>query len=217
MKALAFSAALLVGGALALAASAQPPAAPQGPQPPNIIDMPESMGKAKLTETSADIKANTLIPNDNSAYGKSLSPQVSWTKGPATTKSYAVLLEDSDAQARGMPITHWLAFNIPADVTSLPGGLPPQGAAALPKGFLFGANITGKPAYFGPRTPPKTTHHYHLEVVALDTLLSVPEGAPRNVFADSIKTHVVATGEVVGLFTGPDTAPAPAAPPAAPK
>lgn len=214
MKALAFSAALLGASALALAAEAQPPGPPPGPQPPNVIDIPDSMGKAKLTVTSADIHPNVLIPNDNSAYGKSLSPQVSWTKGPASTKSYAVLLEDSDAQARGMPITHWLAFNIPAAVNSLPGGLTPQGAATPPAGFVFGNNITGKAAYFGPRTPPRTTHHYHLEVVALDTVLTLAEGAPRNAFVDAIKGHVVGTGEVVGLFTGPD---APPAPPAAPK
>jgi Raf kinase inhibitor-like YbhB/YbcL family protein len=207
MKALAFSLALLAGSGMALAVSAQPPGPPPGPQPPNVIDMPENAGKAHLTVQSADIKPLTTIPNDNSAYGKSLSPQVSWTKGPATTKSYAVLLEDSDAQARGMPITHWLAFNIPATATSLPGGLPPQGTATAPAGFTNGNNITGKPGYFGPRTPAKATHHYHLQVVALDTTLALPEGTPRNVFADAIKGHVVGTGEVIGLFTGPDAPP----------
>jgi Raf kinase inhibitor-like YbhB/YbcL family protein len=213
MKALAFSAALLAGSALALAAAAQPPGPPPGPQPPNLIDMPDSMGKAKLTVTSADIKANTLIPNDNSAYGKSLSPQVSWSKGPASTKSYAVALEDSDAHTGSpdVPITHWLAFNIPASVTSLPGGLPPQGMATPPAGFTFGKNIARQNAYFGPRTPPRTTHHYHLQVLALDTTLDLKEGATRAEFATAIAGHVTATGEVVGLFTGPD------APPAAPK
>lgn len=216
MKALAFSLVLMAGAGLAAVASAQPPGgAPPGPQPPDLIDMPGATGKAHLTVTSADIKPNTLIPQDNSAYGKSLSPQVSWTKGPASTKSYAVALEDSDAQARGAPITHWLAFNIPASVTSLPGGLPPQGTATPPAGFTFAANITGKPAYFGPRTPPKTTHHYHLQVLALDTTLDLKEGASRADVAKAMQGHVVGTGEVVGLFTGPDTAPAPAAPPAA--
>jgi len=201
MKALAFSLALLAGAAVAGVAAAQP--APAGPQPPNVIDMPGNSGKAKLTVTSADIKANTLIPNDNSAYGKSLSPQVSWTKGPASTKSYAVLLEDSDAQAGGIPITHWLAFNIPANVTSLPGGLAP-GGAGVPAGMTFGNNITRKAAYFGPRTPAKATHHYHLEVLALDTTLPLKEGATRQEFTAAAQGHVVATGEVVGLFTGPD-------------
>jgi Raf kinase inhibitor-like YbhB/YbcL family protein len=179
--------------------------------------MPAAAGKAHLTVTSADIKMNTLIPNDNSSYGKSLSPQVSWTKGPASTKSYAVALEDADAHTGNpdVPITHWLAFNIPANVTSLPGGLKPQGAATPPAGFTFARNIARQNAYFGPRTPPRTTHHYHLQVLALDTTLPLMEGATRAEVAAAMSGHVVGTGEVVGLFTGPDTPPpSPGAPPA---
>ena len=139
--------------------------------------MPGNTGKAHLTVTSAEVKQDVLIPNDNSSFGKSLSPQVTWTKGPASTKSYVVAMEDSDAQARGAPITHWVAFNIPASTTSLPGGLPPQGTAAVPTGMLFGNNIRGMPAYMGPGTPPKATHHYHLEVLAIDTTLPLMAGA----------------------------------------
>ncbi|MGZ3274075.1 MAG: YbhB/YbcL family Raf kinase inhibitor-like protein [Caulobacteraceae bacterium] len=218
MKALAFSIALLAGAGLAAAASAQPPGGPPpGPQPPNLIDMPGNTGKAKLTVTSAEVKTDVLIPNDNSSFGKSLSPQVTWTKGPASTKSYVVAMEDSDAQARGAPITHWVAFNIPASTTSLPGGLPPQGTATPPAGFTVGNNIRGQAAYMGPGTPPKATHHYHLEVLALDTTLPLMAGASRADIATAIQGHVVGTGEVVGLFTGPDRPPAPAGgpPPAA--
>ena len=216
MKALAFSIALMAGAGLAAAAAAQP-GAPPTPQPPNLIDMPGNTGKAHLTVTSTDIKMNTLIPQDNSAYGKSLSPQVTWTKGPASTKSYVVALEDSDAHTGtpDVPITHWVSFNTPASVTSLPGGLPPQGTGAAPAGFTFGKNIARQNAYFGPRTPPKTTHHYHLEVLAIDTTLDLKEGATRAEIAAAIQGHVVGTGEVVGLYTGPDQAPPPAAPPAA--
>jgi Raf kinase inhibitor-like YbhB/YbcL family protein len=215
MKALAFSIALLAGVGLAAAASAQPPRAPAGPQPPDLIDMPGNTGKAHLTVTSAEVKTDTLIPQDNSSYGKSLSPEVSWTRGPASTKSYVVALEDSDAQARGAPITHWVAFNIPASTTSLPGGLPPQGTATVPAGMLFANNIRNMPAYMGPGTPPKATHHYHLQVLAIDTTLPLMQGASRADVASAIQGHVVATGEVVGLFTGPDTAPARPGAPAA--
>jgi Raf kinase inhibitor-like YbhB/YbcL family protein len=216
MKALAFSIALMAGAGLAAVASAQPPGGPPpGPQPPDLIDIPSSMGKAHLTVTSAEVKPNTLIPQDNSNYGKGLSPQVSWTKGPASTKSYVVALEDSDAQARGAPITHWVAFNIPASATSLPGSLAP-GGAGVPAGMTFANNIRGKPAYMGPGTPPRATHHYHLQVLAIDTTLPLMEGASRADVAKAIDGHVVGTGEVVGLFTGPDTAPSPpGAPPAA--
>ena len=214
MKALAFSLALVAGAGCAAIALAQPPGPggpPPGPQPPNLVDMPGNTGKAHLTVTSAEVKQDVLIPNDNSSFGKSLSPQVTWSKGPPSTKSYVVAMEDSDAQARGAPITHWVAFNIPASATSLPGGLPPQGTATAPAGFTAGNNIRGQAAYMGPGTPPKATHHYHLEVLALDTTLPLMEGASRADIASAIQGHVVGTGEVVGLFTGPDQAPAPAA------
>jgi Raf kinase inhibitor-like YbhB/YbcL family protein len=209
MKALAFSIALLAGAGLAAAASAQP--APT-PQPPNLIDMPGNTGKAHLTVTSAEVKSNTLIPLDNSSWGKSISPQVSWTKGPASTKSYAVAMEDADAHLPGgPPITHWLVFNIPASATSLPASLPPQGTATAPAGMVSANNIAKKTGYFGPKTPPKSTHHYHLQVLALDETVPLTDGASRDDFAKAIAGHVVGTGEVVGLYTGPDQAPASAA------
>ena len=219
MKALAFSIALVASAGLAAVATAQPPGgAPPGPQPPDLVDMPGNTGKAHLTVTSAEVKTDVLIPHDNSSFGKSLSPQVSWTKGPASTKSYVVAMEDSDAQARGAPITHWVAFNIPASTTSLASGLPPQGTATVPAGMLFANNIRGMPAYMGPGTPPKATHHYHLEVLAIDTTLPLMQGASRADVANAIQGHVVGTGEVVGLFTGPERpagAPGGGPPPAA--
>ena len=216
MKALAFSIALLAGAGLAAAASAQPPGGPPTPQPPNLIDMPGNTGKAHLTVTSAEIKPNAPIPQDNSSYGKSMSPEVSWTKGPASTKSYAVAMEDADAHLpNGPPITHWLVFDIPASVTALPAGLPPQGMATAPAGMVSANNIGRRLGYFGPRPPANSAHHYHLEVLALDETVALPEGTSRDDFAKAIAGHVVGTGEVVGVFTGPANAATPGPPPAA--
>lgn len=211
MKVVALAIIPLAVSAFALSAAAQPSGPAAEPQPPIVIDIPANAGKARLTVTSADIKPNALIPQDNSSYGKSLSPQVSWTSGPTGTKSYAVVMEDADFHfPGGPPITHWLAFNIPAGLSALPGGLPPQGAATVPAGMVTGANIMGKASYMGPRTPPKATHHYHLQIVALDTTLTLPQGASRQDFVKAIDGHVVGAGDLVGLFTGPDAPPAPA-------
>jgi phosphatidylethanolamine-binding protein (PEBP) family uncharacterized protein len=82
----------------------------------------------------------------------------------------------------------------------------------VPAGMVEGGNITtargGKPGYFGPKTPPKATHHYQLQVLALDTVLPLTEGASRPAFTDAAKGHVLASGSITGLFTGPDAAPA---------
>ena len=70
--------------------------------------------------------------------GRNQSPQLSWSGAPAGTKSFAITCFDPVAPT-GCGYWHWLAFNIPASVTSLDagasrGGKPGRGAA--PRGLL---------------------------------------------------------------------------------
>ncbi len=67
-----------------------------------------------------------------------------------------------------------------------------------------GMSIRGAPAYFGPRPPPRAplTHHYHVEVFALDIML--PDGvADRAALAAAMTGHVLAEGQLVGTYTAP--------------
>jgi Raf kinase inhibitor-like YbhB/YbcL family protein len=71
--------------------------------------------------------------------GPDISPHISWSKGPAGTKSYAIILHDTDSPAEqrekmnkeGETLTsavprrnffHWILVDIPADVTSIAEG-----------------------------------------------------------------------------------------------
>jgi Raf kinase inhibitor-like YbhB/YbcL family protein len=71
--------------------------------------------------------------------GLNINPRISWSKGPAGTKSYAIILYDTDSPAaqrekmnqEGMTLTtdvprrnfyHWVLINIPASVTSVAKG-----------------------------------------------------------------------------------------------
>jgi Raf kinase inhibitor-like YbhB/YbcL family protein len=67
--------------------------------------------------TSSAFEANGVIIKKYRCQGEStggnVSPPLSWTPGPATTKSYAVTMRSA-----GSP--HWALWDIPADVTSLP-------------------------------------------------------------------------------------------------
>jgi phosphatidylethanolamine-binding protein (PEBP) family uncharacterized protein len=53
--------------------------------------------------------------------GKDVSPQVSWSSLPAGTKSVAVLMLDPDG-AKGLGVSHWVAYNIAADRGQLKQG-----------------------------------------------------------------------------------------------
>ncbi len=204
MKALVFSVALAAAATVGFGALA---AEEFGIQPNMIRATFGLMGKEGMTLLSKDFKEGERIPVSLSSYGPSNSPQLTWINAPKGTKSFAVALEDGDANRDGVPILHWLAWGIPANVTSLPGGLPPQGSGALPKGMVMGKNIQGKTEYMGPRPPAGVSHIYHYQVFALDKTINLPAGATRADFMKEAKDHVLASTELDGWFTGPPAPP----------
>lgn len=144
------------------------------------------------------------IPLENSSYGASLSPAISWSAGPAGTKSYAILLEDENGIKDGKSIVHWVVYNIPSHVTSLPADLPKDGQLTKPEGVLQGITISGKTGYLGPRPRPATgTHHYHFQIYALDSALPLPGGASREEFVEALQGKVLAKGKLVGIYESP--------------
>src|SRR6185503_6815389 len=78
--------------------------------------------------------------------GRNRSPQLSWSGAPAGTKSYVVTCFDPDAPT-GCGYWHWLAFDIPASVTSLEAG---AGTDKSPAGGKSGYTDYGISSYGGP-------------------------------------------------------------------
>lgn len=158
-------------------------------------------GGAKLSVSTPGWKDGGDIPLANTQYQTNTFPGLEWSKGPAATKSYAIVMQDNDLVIRGGPVLHWTMFNIPPSVTRLPAGMAPD---ARPAGSAYGQNYRGvDQPYLGPRTPPGPKHHYHLQVFALDTSLPDAAGSSFQAMMDGMKDHVLASGEVVGLGAAP--------------
>ena len=67
-----------------------------------------------------------------------------------------------------------------------------------------GQNGSGSKGYFGPRPPAgDPDHHYHFQVFALDTTMSLAPGADRDKVVEAMKGHVLAKGELVGTYSQP--------------
>lgn len=169
--------------------------------------------KDKLTVTTAGWKNGEDIPFKYTQYQGNNFPGLEWTKGPAATKSYAVIMQDSGFVMRGSPILHWSMVNVPPTTTKLAAGMKPE---EKPAGAIYGPNYqgAGKP-YLGPRTPAGPKHRYHIQVLALDTMLPA-DFAPKNYdeLIAPLKDHVIAAGEVTGLGQVDPSAPPPAPRPA---
>jgi Raf kinase inhibitor-like YbhB/YbcL family protein len=159
-------------------------------------------GGAALTVTSSAFKNGGVLPEIYTQNGQNISPPLSWTPGPVGTKSYVVLTEDSGV-SRSQPVFHWVLYNVPANLTSLPQALPTDAKLAEPAGAINGLNIRKASGYMGPKPPSGQTHPYHFEVFALDKTLALdPSSADRNTVVAAMKGDVLAEGEIVGMYTG---------------
>lgn len=166
---------------------------------PIAMQRGETAAKGELAVESPSFPANGPIPAKHSEYKDGLSPALSWTAVPGA-KSYAIVMEDPDAKPI-TPFVHWVAWNIPADVTSLPEGLQEQMRLTEPDGTMQGRTSRGSVGYYGPRPPVgDPPHHYHFQILALDTMLDLPPGADRDQLLAAAKGHVIAKGERVGTY-----------------
>ena len=84
----------------------------------------EAAAAQTMTLTSPDIAPGAKIADEQvfngfGCTGGNISPALSWSGAPKDTKSFALSVYDPDAPT-GSGFWHWVVFNIPPDVTSLP-------------------------------------------------------------------------------------------------
>lgn len=144
---------------------------------------------------STSFSDGTGIPARYTCDGGGVSPSLDWSGAPASTKSYALVVHDPDAP---VDFTHWVAYDIPAGVHRLTEGASNDGA--MPSGSAEGVNGFRKTGYGGPCPPGGKPHHYIFLLYALDTDLRLPAGATREQVQSAMRSHIVATGRLVGTY-----------------
>ncbi len=162
-----------------------------------------------FTLTSPDIKSGARIADEQvfsgfGCTGKNVSPALNWSGAPKGTKSFALSVYDPDAPT-GSGFWHWVVFNIPADVTSLPKGAGDPKSNAAPKGAVQSRTDFGTPGYGGP-CPPKgdKPHHYRFTIFALDTdKLDADENASPAFVGFNVHFHTLAKATLTGRWGRP--------------
>jgi Raf kinase inhibitor-like YbhB/YbcL family protein len=146
--------------------------------------------------TSSAFQPEGNIPRQFTCQGEDISPELTWKNAPKQTKSFALIVHDPDAPRAG-GFTHWVAYNIPANVNNLPQAVP--AGEKLPDGALQGKNDFGQLGYRGP-CPPSGTHRYYFYLYALDSDLKLQPGASKDEVENAIKGHVVEKAELMGKY-----------------
>ena len=146
--------------------------------------------------TSTAFQDGAAIPTRYTCDGAGVSPPLAWSGIPADAKSIAVVCEDPDAP-RGTFI-HWVLFNLPANVGSLPENVPTQ--KMLANGAMQGTNGARKIGYTPP-CPPSGTHRYIFKVYALDAMLDLQSDATRADLTKAMEGHILAEGQLMGKYS----------------
>jgi Raf kinase inhibitor-like YbhB/YbcL family protein len=148
-----------------------------------------------FTLTTSAWQTNGPIPSQYTCDGQNVSPPLAWKNPPAGTKSFVLIMNDPDT-AQGT-WTHWILFNIPANVQDFPENLQ-----HLPLGTLVGKNSGGHISYYGP-CPPDNEHRYFFRLYALDTYLDLKTGVEVKTLQKAMQKHVIGNAELQGRYQRP--------------
>jgi Raf kinase inhibitor-like YbhB/YbcL family protein len=144
----------------------------------------------ELSVESPAFENNKFIPTKYTCDGDDVNPSLVIKGIPEEAKTLVLIVDDPDAPTGTW--NHWIVWNIP------PTGKIEENTVL----GIQGMNTARKVSYGGP-CPPYGTHRYFFKVYALDTKLSLNPDSKKKEVEKKMKTHILATGELVGLYRRP--------------
>ena len=143
--------------------------------------------------SSLAFENNTPIPQKYGKDFENMNPPLSIADVPEGAKSLILFMEDPDVpESVGVPVfDHWIVFNIPPTVTNIPEKWTVEGTE--------GAGTRGDVGYMGPK-PPDKEHRYFFTLLALNTVLDLPEGSKKEEIVKAIESHILDEVKLVGLY-----------------
>jgi Raf kinase inhibitor-like YbhB/YbcL family protein len=147
-----------------------------------------------FTLTSSAFHEGKTISLEYTCEGTDTSPELRWHDAPSETHSFALIMHDPDAP--NGDFTHWLMWDIPANLTALTSGTGNAPAGA------HGRNSFGRGGYGGPCPPPgHGPHRYFFELYALDIpRLEIAPDAQREELEAAIQGHILAQTQLMGIY-----------------
>lgn len=152
-----------------------------------------------LELTSPAFDSGQSIPIEYTCDGENISPPLILKGVPEEADSLVLICDDPDSppDLHG-PFTHWVLYNLPADLEEIPEGFSPKGGRS--KEGRVGVNSFGNSSYMGPCPPGAKAHRYVFRVYALKGRPELTSGANREQLLQSIKDHVLDQAVHLGQY-----------------
>jgi Raf kinase inhibitor-like YbhB/YbcL family protein len=132
--------------------------------------------------TGGDVADGRAIDPTYTCDGDNVSPALEWQDVPASAVELVLVVDDPDAGGDGF--THWVAYGIAPDQTSLEAGVPVAPVVSGAINLMQSPNDGGGYGWTGPCPPGGETHHYVFTLYALDEATGLDGGAdPTDVLA----------------------------------
>jgi Raf kinase inhibitor-like YbhB/YbcL family protein len=184
---------LAVLGLSGQAGHAQSPAADSQGAPPSprlVVSSPDFTNGGALHRAQVNSRCG----------GRDVSPALDWRNAPLGTRSYVLLMHDPDApKAEGF--WHWIVYDIPASVTSLPAGAGDVRKKLMPAGAVQARSDFGTPGYGGPCPPPGNPHRYFIRLYAMPVAkLNVPPGATSTIIAAYADATALGRAQIMATY-----------------
>ena len=163
--------------------------------PSLITDDLEQQGDLSLSAT--DFGDGEQMPDYVGYVNENENPELEIENVPNGTESLVLVFDDPDAQpVVGFTFDHWLVWDIPPDIGTIPRGWTPSSD----KGTV-GYNDFVDTTYDGP-SPPDETHTYRFKLVALDSTLGLPPEARKAVVDMTIamEAEVLGSTQLTGTY-----------------
>jgi len=146
-----------------------------------------------LQVASPDMRDGAALAERFTCSGDNAVPTLTWSGGPVSVRSWAVVVEDPDAPSG--TFTHWVVTGLGASARSV--------GAQLPAGAMAGLTSSGQPGYVGPCPPSGQQHRFRYRVHALSEPLLLDAKTPVGVARHRIEALSLDAAEIEVTYRAP--------------
>lgn len=145
--------------------------------------------------SSPVLAEGATFARDNTCDGTDVSPELTWSAGPAGTKSYALVLTD-----KSNALIHAAAYDIPASSQGLPANVEKKYDPATPAGMKQAQSFRNAFGYAGPCPGTEHTYEFALYALDVDALPGATMTSTRAQVETLAKAHQLGVARLTGKY-----------------